>query len=358
VKNKIAVIIPNWNGIDLIAECLEALRRQTLAHTVIVVDNGSVDGSPEVIRKRFPEVELLEFPNNAGFAGGVNRGIRPALERGADYVALLNNDAVADPAWLERLVEAAEVDARVGAVAAKILTQDGKRLDSTGDFYSVWGFPFPRGRGEVDEGQYDGAEQRDIFAVSGGASLYRAKMLREIGLFDERFFAYFEDIDIGFRGQLAGWHMRYEPAAMVRHYVGGTSSRIDNYAKDEAARKPKPQAEGRDRPSAFARYHSVKNFVYAYTKNMPGWLYWKYLPRFWASCGMMLVSDVKRGLLGSNVRATLTVLVNLPGILLDRWRIQRGRTVGVRYVDSILYQALPPLQRLRFERLGLMRRSR
>ena len=139
------VIIPNWNGIDMIEECLEALRRQTLAHTVIVVDNGSVDGSNDVVREKYPEVQLLEFPNNAGFAGGVNRGIAPALVQGAAYVVLLNNDAVADEHWLEELVAVAEADETVGIVAAKIVTQDGKKIDSTGDFYSVWGFPYPRG---------------------------------------------------------------------------------------------------------------------------------------------------------------------------------------------------------------------
>ena len=161
---KVAVVIPNWNGIDLIEECLGALAKQTQEHQLIVVDNGSVDGSNKVVREKFPDAMLIEFPDNAGFSGGVNRGIRPALEAGADYVALLNNDAVADPHWLEHLVKTMESDAKVGAVAAKIVTQDGKRIDSTGDFYSTWGFPFPRGRGEEDRGQYDGPEWREIFA--------------------------------------------------------------------------------------------------------------------------------------------------------------------------------------------------
>ncbi|MDB5178134.1 MAG: hypothetical protein JWN01_77 [Patescibacteria group bacterium] len=354
----VTVVIPNWNGIDLIEDCLEALREQTQEHQVIVVDNGSVDGSNDIVRVKFPDVRLLEFPNNAGFAGGVNRGIRPALEQGADCIALLNNDAVADKHWLERLVAAMEAQPKAGMVAAKILTQDGKRLDSTGDFYSTWGFAFPRGRGEVDTGQYDGPEQREIFSASGGASLYRAEMLREIGLFDERFFAYFEDVDISFRAQLAAWRVVYEPRATVRHYIGGTSSRIDNYEDDEAVRKPKPQTEGHDRPSAFARYHTVKNFAYIYTKNMPGRLYWKYLPRFWASWGMMLVSDAKRGLLASNVKANATALAHLPNILADRWRIQRGRKVAPTQIDRKLYHQLPPLQRLRFVRMGLMKGSK
>jgi GT2 family glycosyltransferase len=353
------VIIPNWNGLDLIRECLDSLRTQTVAHKVIVVDNGSVDGSNDVIRDNYSEVQLLEFPNNAGFAGGVNRGIRPALQQGADYVILLNNDAVADAHWLEELVRVGEGHPEAGMVAAKIVTQDGKRIDSTGDFYSVWGFPFPRGRGEEDKGQYDGQDAQTIFAASGGASLYRGDTLREIGLFDERFFAYFEDVDIGFRARLAGWSVIYAPKAIVRHSIGGTSSRIDDYGKTPRG-GAKPMAapvpsDGHGRPSAFARYHTVKNFHYVYLKNMPGWLYWKYLPKFWASLGMMFVSDLKRGLLVSNLKATATAMKNLPGMLASRWGIQRRRKVAPATIDEVLIHELPPLQRLRFVRLGLAR---
>lgn len=347
------IIIPNWNGIDLIRECLHSLEAQTLTHTVIVVDNGSVDGSNDLIRTEFPAVQLLEFDDNAGFAGGVNRGISPALLQGAEYIALFNNDAVADKHWLEKLVEVAEADSKIGAVAAKILTQDGKHLDSTGDFYTAWGLAFPRGRGELDSGQYD--KHLNIFAASGGASLYRAKMLREIGLFDEGFFAYFEDVDISFRARLAGWAIRYAPEATVRHYIGGTSSRMNDAGKVSYEAKP---SDGHARPSSFARYQTVKNFSYLYTKNMPGYLYWKYLPLFWASWGMMLVSDARRGLLAANIKANLTALAHLPEMLMSRWKIQSRRQVSSERIDKLLVHELPPLQRLRFERMGLIRKAK
>ncbi len=350
---KIVVVVPNWNGIDMIEECLRSLEAQTIEHAVIVVDNGSTDGSNSLIHHKFPHVELLEFSDNAGFAGGVNRGIRPALERGVDYIALLNNDAVADSRWLESLVGALESEPKAGAVAAKIQTQDGKRLDSTGDFYSIWGLPFPRGRGEVDGGQYDSAGSREVFAVSGGASLYRAEMLRQIGLFDELFFAYYEDVDLGFRAQLAGWKMIYEPKAVVRHYIGGTSSRIDEYQEGEdETTKPRPQDPDQNRPSPFARYHSVKNFTYIYTKNMPGWLYWKYLPRFLTSWGLMMASDTRRGLIVTNLKANGTALAHVAAMFLKRRAIQKGRKMSTSYIDGILYHAFPPLQRKRFEEMG------
>jgi GT2 family glycosyltransferase len=330
MHNTLAVIIPNWNGLDFIEDCLRSLERQTLRHHVIVVDNGSTDGSLELIQQKFPKVEVLAFPNNAGFAGGVNRGIKPALKAKFEYIVLLNNDAAATPNWLEELVSTAKAHPEAGIVTSKIRHFGDNKLDSTGDFYSTWGFAFPRGRDEHDTGQYDDEVQQVVFGASGGASLYRADMLRRVGLFDERFFAYFEDVDISFRAQLAGWQVRYAPKAVVNHHIGGTSGKI----------------------SQFARYHSVKNFVYLYTKNMPGRLYWKYLPLAATSFGMMLVSDLKRGQLVTFIKASLVALAHLPAILLSRWHIQRGRQVSLTYIDDILYHGLPPLQKLRFRRFN------
>jgi GT2 family glycosyltransferase len=344
------VIIPNWNGRDLIQKCLQALARQTQPHRVIVVDNGSVDGSDMLVEQEFPQVELKRFPDNAGFAGGVNRGIRPALKAGADYIALLNNDAVPEPDWLKRLVQAVEADPRAGIVTSKITAQGGRALDSTGDFYSIWGLPFPRGRGEADAGQYDGSDLRDVFAASGGASLYRAQMLREIGLFDERFFAYYEDVDLSFRARLAGWKVLYEPRAVVCHAISGTSSRIK---RNGTALEPDAAVTHKDTalPSAFTRFHTVKNYVYLYTKNMPGWLYWKYLPRFMGGWVLMFVNDLGRGLLLPNIQGTSVALIHLPGVLADRWRIQRRRKVRATEIDCQLVHSLPPLQQARLRRL-------
>ena len=347
--SKTAIITPNWNGLDFVEECLQSLQHQTVEHTIIVVDNGSVDGSMETIRDKYPNIQLLSFPDNAGFAGGVNRGIKPALEQGFDYIALFNNDAVANPNWLEHLVAAADIHPEAGIITSKIRHYHDSRLDSTGDFYSTWGFPFPRGRDEVDAGQYDDESHRVIFGASGGASLYRADMLRQIGLFDERFFAYFEDVDISFRAQLAGWQVRYEPKAIVRHHIGGTSSRIATFDTETLA-GASDDKQLSDRPSGFARFHTVKNFYYLYTKNMPGFLYVKYLPLFWSSVAMMFISDLRRGLVAENLRATVTAWSQFPSVLRDRSRIQKARTVSPGAIDAILYHGLPPLQMLRFKR--------
>ncbi len=324
------VVIPNWNGIDLIEECLEALRKQTQSHKVIVVDNGSSDGSNDLVRTHYPEVRLIEFGDNAGFAGGVNRGIRPAIAEGADYIVLLNNDAVADSKWLERLVEHAKDRPDTGIITSKILSFDGSHIDSTGDFYTCWGFSYPRGRGEADLGQYDAPELQSVFAGSGGASLYRADMLKKIGLFDERFFAYFEDVDISFRAQLAGWKVRYEPTATVHHRISATSSRM---------------------PSNFTRYHTLKNFTYVYTKNMPGRLYVKNLPRFFAALWLMAANDLTRGKFATTLRASLTALAFTPAMVVSRVKIQRARKVPISYIDSMLEKRLPPIQRARLKTL-------
>ncbi len=326
---KLAVVIPNWNSIDFIEDCLQSLQRQTQPHTVIVADNGSVDGSMELIRDKYPTVQLHSFPDNTGFTGGVNRGIKPALEQGFEAIVLFNNDAVAEPDWLERLAAAAQAYPKAGIITSKIRHLSDSKLDSTGDFYSIWGFPFPRGRDETDHGQYDAPEQQVVFAGSGGASLYRAELFRQIGLFDQRFFAYFEDTDLSFRAHLTGWEVRYEPSAVVRHRISATSSRMKNN---------------------FGRYQTVKNFIYVYTKNMPGYLYWKYLPLAIAAYGLMFVSDLRRRQLGTFFHSSLTALVHLPGILVDRWHIQRMRTVTPAAIDRLLYHDLPPLQKLRFRR--------
>jgi GT2 family glycosyltransferase len=257
------------------------------------------------------------------------------MKQGFEYVLLHNNDAVADKDWAKRLVDAAEEDPKAGIITSKILHMDGKYLDSTGDFYTTWGYSYPRGRDEEDRGQYDAPEQRDIFAGSGGASLYRVKMLAQIGIFDERFFAYYEDIDISFRSHLAGWKVRYEPQARVYHKINATSDRL---------------------PTAFRRYHTIKNFFYVYTKNMPGWLYWKYLPKFWLGYLLYLARDVTRGMAVTNLRGLAVATWNLPAMLRQRWRIQRGRKVGLGYIESILEHQLPPTQQktLRMlRRLGL-----
>src|SRR3990167_8624780 len=161
---KVSVVIPNWNGRELLGDCLSSLRAQTQKCQVIVVDNGSTDNSVEYIKNEFPEVEIIQLDKNYGFTGGVNPGIKKAMLGDAQFVALLNNDAQADKNWLASLLKTANNYPKAGIVASKIMRADREHLDSTVEVYTIWGLSFPRGRNEVDKGQYD--NQRVIFGAS------------------------------------------------------------------------------------------------------------------------------------------------------------------------------------------------
>src|SRR5690606_18912256 len=129
--------------------------------------------------------------------------------QGYAYIGLLNNDAVADKDWAKELVAVLKKNKKVGAVTAAMKHMAEPTYDSTGDFYTVWGLPYPRGRGEPINGQYD--DQKDVLSVSGGASFFKAEYFKDVGLFDEDFFAYYEDVDLGLRGTLAGWRLQFVP---------------------------------------------------------------------------------------------------------------------------------------------------
>ncbi len=317
-KTEIAIIVPNWNGESNISACLESLQAQTLPAQLIVVDNGSTDHSVDLVKEKYPYVSLLEQTKNLGFAGGVNIGIKHALEGGAKFVALFNNDAVADTHWLENLAKELEKDASVGIVTCKLLAGDGKYIDSTGDYYTSWGLPYPRGRDEPVSNKYDTAT--GVFAASGGASLYRAEMLQQIGLFDEDFFAYYEDVDLSFRAQLAGWKVRYVPGATVYHQIGATSSKI----------------------KGFTTYQTMKNLPMIVRRNVPLRLLPTVLPRFWLAYTSFYFSAIARGQFWPATKGWFVALVRLPKNLIERWQIQSSRKVSAEYINSMLVHDLPP----------------
>lgn len=313
---KVYIVVANWNGADLLPECLESLKKQSIKAEIIVVDNGSTDNSVKLIRSNFPEVILLQNTKNLGFTGGVNTGIKYALEHDADAIALFNNDAVAKKTWLEELCK--KMDKNTGIVTCKLMQSDKKHFDSTGDYYTTWGIPFPRGRNQLDKGQYDKPEK--AAGASGGASLYSAPMLKEIGIFDQKFFAYYEDVDISLRAQFAGWGIVYQPTSIAYHHIGGTSSKMGD----------------------FTRYHSIKNFLILYTKDMPARLYWKYLPNFlyqFSRTTARSFIDLKPHVW---LRSILMFLVLLPSILIDRYKIQKNRKISSSEVERIIHIGRPP----------------
>lgn len=246
---KAAVIIPNYNGAAYLEDCLRSLEaNKTELFDVIVVDNGSDDGSQNIAPALSGErtwISQIRLEENTGFSKAVNEGIRAAR---TEYVILLNNDTKAAPDFVERLVEAADADAGIFSAGAKMLSmREPDRIDGAGDFYCALGWAFARGKGQ-SAGRY--AKPGQIFSACAGAALYRREMLDRIGLFDEKHFAYLEDVDLGYRARLYGFQNVYAPGAVVYHAGSAVSG---------------------SRHNAFKVGLSSRNSVYLVYKNMPLW---------------------------------------------------------------------------------------
>lgn len=213
----VSVIVVNWNGIDLLDECYEALAKQTWPRVeFILVDNGSTDGSRELVEswaKRLPNAQAVLLPTNTGFCIANNRAFAKA--RG-EWIALLNNDAVAEPDWLAELLRYANAAERVGMLASKILFQNPPDvIDKVGHLIYWDGQNRGRGTMEKDLGQYDHADE--IIWPDACAGLYHRRIFEETGGFDETFFAFGDDADLGLRARLLGWKAWYVPTAVVHH---------------------------------------------------------------------------------------------------------------------------------------------
>jgi GT2 family glycosyltransferase len=320
----IAVVVINFKGIDDTIECIASLSLQSYTDlTIIAVENGSHDGSvekfKELEKKYGDKLVALYNDKNLGFDGGANTGIRWALENNCDYVALLNNDAVADKDWVNNLVTAAKKH-KSGLTTGLLLREDGKTIDSSGDWYSKWGLGFPRSRGDKTENAPQGGF---VFGASGGATLFSVPMLREIGIFDEDFFAYYEDNDISFRAQLAGWTVYYEPSAVAYHKLMQTSGRMR---------------------SGFATYQTFKNLPLVFVKNVPFGLIFpvgiRFYTAYWLMVGHAIVKGNGLAALQGVVMALLLSIKKLPA----RWRIQHNKKVSTDYIKKLLWDDLPPDQ--------------
>lgn len=224
-----SVVVVNWNRARLLARCLDSLATQLepVRFEVILVDNGSVDDSVALARERYgnhPRFQLtvLQNPENKGFCEANNQGME--LARG-EFIALLNNDAEAEPGWLAALLTAFEGDPRVGMAASKILVHEDPRvIDKVGHLIYPDGQNWGRGYGEIDRGQYDRVEE--TLWPDGCAAMYRRSMLDEIGGFDADLFAYGDDAELGLRARIAGWGCLYIPTAVVRHHRGSTLGQL------------------------------------------------------------------------------------------------------------------------------------
>lgn len=242
--SKVSIVIPNYNGIKYVETCLDALKKQTMKDVeILVIDNGSTDGSLELVQEKYPEVALVSMGTNTGFCGAVNEGIRRSQ---SPYVLLLNNDTQAAPTFVEELYGAIERDEQIFSCSAKMLQyHDRSRIDDAGDYYCALGWAYARGKGAPAE-KYDRAD--DIFFSCAGAAIYRKSILDQIGSFDENHFAYLEDADIGYRARIYGYRNRYVPQAVVYHVGSASSGSVYNLFKTR---------------------HSSRNSIYLIYKNMP-----------------------------------------------------------------------------------------
>ncbi len=267
----VSVIIPNYNGKEYIRACLDSLLAQgTGALSVIVVDNASTDGSPEIIRSEYPSVKLICLKKNYGFSRAVNEGIRAAE---TEYVILLNNDTRVEAGFAAELLRAIRQDARIFSCQAQMRQMDHPGLlDNAGDFYCALGWAVTRGKGRSCA-CYD--REDTIFSSCAGAAIYRKCIFDKIGYFDEKHFAYLEDVDICYRARIAGYENRYAPLAVVYHKgSASTGSRYNRFKVSSAAR----------------------NNIYLIYKNMPLWQIWLNLPLLFAGTLVKLLFFSAKGM--------------------------------------------------------------
>lgn len=267
------VVIPTFNGREHLVICLRALAEQDHEDfRVILVDNGSSDGTEEWVARDYPDVELVRFESNVGFSAAVNAGI---ARGSAPYVALLNNDTAPDPGWLSALVEGLDADVGAGVATSKIVNlHDRSLMDNAGDGFGRKGISYPIGYLEPDLGQYDAP--RRVFGACGAACLFRREVFARIGLFDEDFFAYHEDADLSFRAQLADIGCVFVPGAVVGHAGSATSG---------------------GRINAFTVFLSTRNNIHVLIKNLPAGLLLRYLPWIvWGQTYWFLKMAVKEGM--------------------------------------------------------------
>jgi GT2 family glycosyltransferase len=307
----VSVIIPNWNGAVHLSTCLDSLAAQTYPHVeVLVVDNASRDDSLEMLRN-YPWVWVLPQKKNLGFTGACNVGLRAS---GGAVRVLLNNDTEAAPDWLAAVVDAFAAHPEAGIVASKMRLFDQREiLHTAGDYVTPDGLAHNRGVWRRDVGQYNRPVY--VFSACGGSAAYRATMLNTVGLLDEDFFFSFEDIDLAWRAQLAGWRCLFEPKAVVYHKLkasgGGTT----------------------------ASFYDGRNRIYTLVKNYPADV-WQDHRREVIKAQLGLVRAALKAWRGAAARATLkgiaAGIAGIPRMWRKRRAIQATRTADRLYLERLM----------------------
>jgi GT2 family glycosyltransferase len=299
------VIIVNYNSWEELRCCLDHLEKQTWRDfQVVVFDNASTLPPPEDFANRYPWVSLVQSPVNLGFAGGNNRALSSLPS--CQWIALLNPDAFPEPNWLEQLVETAKAHPDYAMFGSRqVISGTPHLLDGEGDVYHVSGLVWRSGHGRPVSAGAQGP--REIFSPCAAAALYRAEAFRRVGGFDEDFFCYVEDVDLGFRLRLLGHKALLVPTAVVHHVGSATTG---------------------GGQSDFALYHGHRNLVWTYVKNMPGVLFWIFLPLHLLLNLVTLAIFAWRSKGPAVFRAKRDALRGLPKMWAKRRQIQRERVVS------------------------------
>lgn len=311
--NKVSVIIVNWNGEQFLERCLSALMAQTVkAHEIILVDNASTDGSIK-IAQRYSEVRLMRLNQNTGFACGNNLAIEAASAE-SEWIALVNPDAFVEPHWLETLLLAVENNPNFATFSSKLVNAaNPKLLDGAGDVYHMSGLVWRMGHGyPVPTTQENVLE---VFSPCAAAALYRRSALEEVGGFDEDFFCYVEDVDLGFRLRLAGYRCLYVPQSVVHHVGSGLTG---------------------GQHSNFSVYHGHRNLVWTFIKNMPDVLFWLLLPIHLLLNLVSVINFINKGKGKVIVAAKWAAIKGIPKMWKKRHIIQSNRKVSVMTIWQLL----------------------
>ncbi len=312
---RVSFVIPHWNKKELIDRFVSCLLAQTYRDfEIIVIENGSTDGSVEVFRERYPQVRLIELEENCGFAPATNMGIEASR---AEFVAFFSNDVYAEPDWLERMLEVMDANPDVAITGSRLLWADEPDLIyAAGDTYTVGGYPLNVGQNaSADDPAYQ--QDRDVFCVCTAAALFRRRALDEVrqpwGYFDNRYFAHGEDTDLGFRIRLRGWRARYVASAVALH---------------EGSHSSDPGSP------AFIR-RTQRNGMMTFVKDYPARILLRHWPKALAVFVASLYMTPHRR---SALKGRLDAIRMLPELLRDRRRIQADLRCDLAELERLMLE--------------------
>lgn len=310
---KASVVIPNWNGKDLLKDCLQSLSKQSFKDLeIILVDNASTDSSLVWVTEKYPKVRVIKLGRNFGFARAINEGVKAS---NAEYVVFLNNDTAVEKNWLENLVKCADSHPEVISVNSKLLNfYERKRIDGVGILVNEVGQAKSIGWQQIDRGQFE--KEQYIFGVTGGASLFRRKDFIKLGMFDESYFMYSEEVDFAFRAQFLGFKSIYCPKAIVYH-------------KHKASAKKLPQ---------HIEYWQFRNMTQTIIKDFPTSILLKNFR--WLKIILVHLNtifyQIKHGFFWPPIMTEIWLITHLPMILKERIKIQKTKKVNDEYIENFL----------------------